>query len=102
MHPVQKELLEKYDSSELAIIEVNSDQQQHLDRVAEKMRTDGLTWDIITDGSDGPLTKKWRVSAHPTYFVIDQNQIIRRRATGYLGDRLTEWVEELIDGEPSQ
>ena len=101
MHSVQKELGKEFSQQQLAIIEVNSDEVKNIDRVVDKMRTEGFTWTVIADGPDGPIAKKWRISSHPTYFVIDQNQIIRRRASGYLGDRLSQWVAELTAAESS-
>ena len=96
MHPVQKEILEKFPPEKVVIIEINSDQPDSLEKVRKRIETDGLDWIVVTDGSEGPVSEQWHVTAWPTYFVVDSHGRIRRRATGNVGQQLITWVEELL------
>ena len=96
MHPVQKEILEKFPPEKVVIIEINSDQPDSLEKVRKRIETDGLDWIVVTDGSEGPVSEQWHVTAWPTYFVVDSHGQIRRRATGNVGRQLVKWVEELL------
>ena len=96
MHPVQKELLRKYSRDQVVLIEVNSDSEKSLDKVRRKISNDGLEWIVVTDGSDGPVSEAWQISAWPTYFVLDRDGKIRRRSTGTVGNQLIEWVDLLV------
>lgn len=95
MHPIQKEIVSKFSKDAVIVVEINSDQIKHLPKVREKIESDDLRWTIVSDGSDGPISKQWHIEAWPTYFVIDSNGLIRRRASGNVGRRLITWVEEL-------
>jgi len=96
MHPVQKELLDRYPADKLSVIEINSDKKKSLVDVREKIEKDGLNWVIVTDGSDGPISKQWHVSSWPTYYVLDATGRIRHRFTGNIGRKLIDVVDELI------
>jgi len=100
MHPVQKRLLHKLSPEGLAIVEINSDKKTDKEKVAEKMRTDDLRWHVVLDGSSGPISKKWHVGEWPTFYVLDREHRIRRKATGNIGEKLTDWVEGLIGATP--
>ena len=102
MHPVQKEILEKFPPEKLVVVEINSDQPASLEKVRKKIETDGLDWIVVTDGSEGPVSEQWHVTAWPTYFVVDAHGRIRRRATGNVGRQLITWVEELLPTSDSQ
>ncbi|MES2791726.1 MAG: TlpA disulfide reductase family protein [Planctomycetota bacterium] len=95
MHPIQKEIVSKFSKDAVVVVEINSDQLKRLPKVRERIEADGLPWTVVSDGSDGPISKQWHVAAWPTYFVIDSDGRIRRRASGNVGRRLITWVEEL-------
>lgn len=96
MHPVQKEILAKFPRDKVVVVEMNSDPRESLEKVREKVASDGLPWIVVSDGNDGPAAKQWRVTSWPTYFVIDAEGRIRRRVSGNVGQRLHKWVEELV------
>ena len=102
MHPVQKEILEKFPPEKVVIVEINSDQPDSLEKVRKKIETDGLGWVVVTDGSEGPVSEQWHITAWPTYFIVDAAGRIRRRATGNVGRQLVTWVEELLPTSESQ
>ncbi|QDU06724.1 Thiol-disulfide oxidoreductase ResA [Gimesia aquarii] len=101
MHPIEKELLKKYPRENFNLIEINSDEQKNLKKVAEKTKNDGLTWKLIVDGSNGPISEAWNVTSWPTFYILDQKHQIRHRGVGNLGQDLTAWVDKLID-EPRE
>ncbi|MHC4399187.1 MAG: TlpA family protein disulfide reductase [Planctomycetota bacterium] len=100
MHPVQKKLLERFSPDDLAMVEINSDNKEDKEKVAEKVRTDGLGWHMVLDGPHGPISKEWHVSAWPTFYVLDRSHKIRRKAAGNIGEALIDWVDGLIAEGP--
>ena len=96
MHPIQKEIMSKFPKESVVIVEMNSDQPDSLEKVREKIESDGLGWIVVSDGSNGPISEQWRITTWPTYFVVDTEGRIRRRVSGNVGRRLTAWVEELV------
>ena len=96
MHPIQTEIVSKFPKESVVVVEMNSDQLNSLEKVREKIESDGLGWIVVSDGSDGPISAQWRITAWPTYFVVDTEGRIRRRVSGNVGRRLITWVEELV------
>lgn len=96
MHPIQKEIIATFPKDSVVVVEMNSDSLDSLQKVRGKIESDGLEWIVVTDGSDGPASKQWRIKAWPTYFVLDSEGRIRRRVSGNCGRRLITWVEELL------
>jgi thiol-disulfide isomerase/thioredoxin len=77
--PELKELTRKYPGDKLVLISVSADQdeKQWRDFVARKKMDWGQYWD-----RDGSLRKLMRVSAFPTYVIVDPEGIIRERMVG--------------------
>lgn len=96
MHPVQKELLKRFAADKLTVIEINSDKTKSLEAVRKKIEKDELEWIVVTDGPAGPLSKQWKVSAWPVYYVLDDHGRIRHRLSGNIGRKLIEVVEPLL------
>jgi thiol-disulfide isomerase/thioredoxin len=97
MHTIEKELLNKYKRQQLAIIEINSDKQEDLKNVSQKIETEGFRWQHVMDGPRGPISKSWHVNAWPTFYILDRKHQIRRRALGNIGQKLIEWVDQLVN-----
>jgi thiol-disulfide isomerase/thioredoxin len=97
MHAIEKQLLNKYTREELAIIEINSDGRDNLESVIQKMEKDGLHWEVVADGPDGPLSKSWHVTSWPTFYVLDRSHQIRRKVVGYIGRKLIDCADQLIN-----
>jgi len=95
MHPIQKEIISTF-PEETVVVEMNSDASDSLEKVRGKIKSDGLDWIVVADGSDGPIAEQWRISSWPTYFVVDSDGRIRRRVSGNCGRQLITWVEELL------
>ncbi len=96
MHPIQKEIISKFPSESVVVVEMNSDPIDSLEKVRSKIESDGLDWIVVSDGRKGPAADQWRVTSWPTYFVLDSDGRIRRRVSGNVGRRLITWVEELL------
>lgn len=96
MHPIQKEMISKFPKESVVVVEMNSDTLDSLETVRGKIESEGLGWIVVTDGSDGPAPKQWKIKSWPTYFVLDSEGRIRRRVSGNCGRQLITWVEELL------
>ncbi|RLS51424.1 MAG: TlpA family protein disulfide reductase [Planctomycetota bacterium] len=96
MHPIEKALIEKLPQSQFQFVEVNVDAPDDLTEVQKTMKEEGLAWDVVTDGPEGPLTVAWDVTAYPTFYVLDQQLRIRHHSTGFLGEKLGQWVEPIL------
>lgn len=96
MHPFEKALIEKLSKEQFAFVEINVDKPSGLVKVREKKQKDGLEWEVVTDGPEGPFTELWNVTAYPTFYILDQELRIRYRATGFLGEELEDRVETLV------
>jgi thiol-disulfide isomerase/thioredoxin len=102
MHRIEKELTEKYSGDRLAVIEINSDEPSRFENVRRKNKEDGLHWIVVADGPSGPLSQTWNVSEWPTFVVLDESHRIHRRETGYIGEKLKEWVDKCLKDPKSK
>jgi len=96
MHPVQKELLAKYSRDQVVIVEMNSDPKESSEKVKQRIEADGLKWIVVAEGSEHPISDEWKVSAWPTFVVVDAAGVVRRRVSGNLGRLLIDWVDRLV------
>jgi thiol-disulfide isomerase/thioredoxin len=100
MHPVEKELIKKYKREQVVIIEINSDKEEDLKNVFQKLEFEGLRWQHVVDGPSGPISKSWHVTAWPTFYILDREHHIRRRVLGNVGQKLIEYVDQIINETP--
>jgi hypothetical protein len=108
MLPHEKELVELYKDQPFALIGVNSDQPNDIDKApaADRFETcrlhvkklldeGGITWRNAIDlGTDGPWASKWNVSGWPTLYVLDPQGTIQYK--GHDGEKMTKAIEELL------
>lgn len=74
--PALKQLRADHQHQELAIVWVGVDRDRRdLDRIVQKHQ---IEWHVIAD-SDETLQKQWQVLSLPSYFVLDQEHVIRYR-----------------------
>lgn len=99
MHGIQKKLLESYPPERVTIVEVNSDKADDLASVRETVEQEGLRWTMLIDGRDRAIARDWHVTEWPTFYVLDERHQIRRKASGYVGEQLADWVKQLVDPE---
>ena len=91
MYALERSLVQDYDSSEFAIVGVNSDSTP--EKLRKVMADNDLTWPSFFDGSTrGPIATDWRVTGWPTVFVIDAEGVIRFRGSHGFEDLIAELV----------
>ncbi len=101
MHPIEKKLLNKYTREQVVIIEINSDKQEDIKDVLQRIETDGLRWKHVVDGPRGPISNSWHVTGWPTFYILDRKHQIRRRIVGNIGYKLIEWIDQLVKESPN-
>jgi RNA polymerase sigma factor (sigma-70 family) len=77
MYPIERDLVKKYTGRPFALLGVNSDENRA--KVKDLMRKGDVTWRAWWDGQQGPIARKWNVSAWPTVYVLDAQGVIRAR-----------------------
>jgi thiol-disulfide isomerase/thioredoxin len=100
MHPVEKELIKKYKREQVVVIEINSDKEEDLKNISQKIETDGLPWQHVIDGPRGPISKSWHITGWPTFYILDREHHIRRKALGNIGQKLIEYVDQIVNETP--
>ena len=93
MYPHERSLVKKYANQPFAIVGVNSDGKERLQKV---MKEGKVLWRSFWDGgaTGGPIARAWNVSGWPTIYVIDKDGIIRFR--NVRGDALDHAIETLM------
>lgn len=76
MYPSERSLVQRMQGKPFALLGINSDPKDRLQKVIEK---EGITWRSWWDGGStfGPVASKWNVHGWPTIYVLDQNGVIR-------------------------
>ena len=97
MYSIEKKLLKKYTREQIVIIEINSDKKEDIKDVLQRIETDGLRWKHVVDGPQGPISKSWRVTGWPTFYILDREHHIRRRVVGDVGKKLIECVDQIVN-----
>ena len=95
MYPHERSLVRQLADYPFAIVGVNSDRDR--EKIKAKIAEENISWQSFwngTEGTSGPISKKWNVSSWPTTFLIDAEGIIRHRRLR--GDRLNEAIETLL------
>src|SRR5436309_3069022 len=80
MYPHERSLVEKYQNRPFVILGVNSDDDR--DQLKQTIVKEKLTWRSFWDGcsTDGPIARRWNVTAWPTLYLIDHTGTIVRQA----------------------
>jgi hypothetical protein len=98
MIPVEQQLSKRLKDKPFAIVGVNSDMVEEKARSAVKEH--GVTWRSFRDSldKDRSISGDWQNIAFPTFYLIDQKGIIRKRWIGGLSsDDLSQAVDRLLD-----
>jgi hypothetical protein len=78
MYPHERSLVKRLEGKPFALIGVNSDRdRQELKDVLEKEQ---ITWRSFWNGpggTNGPISREWKVTGWPTIYVIDAQGVIR-------------------------
>jgi hypothetical protein len=98
MFPHERSLVKRLADAPFALLGVNSDKDKDLLR--EKNEKNQITWRSFWNGpqgTQGPISKEWRVRGWPTLYLIDHEGVIRRKWLGSPGERvLDECIDELV------
>ncbi len=93
MIPHERSLVEKFAGRPFAIVGVNSDVDRQ--RTLARQEAAGVSWRSFWDGGGkrGPIATAWNVRGWPTFFLIDQEGILRMGAPRW---QLEEKIEALV------
>ena len=93
MYPHERSLVKKYANQPFAIVGVNSDPKE---RVQKVMKEGTVLWRSFWDGgaTGGPIARAWNVSGWPTIYVIDHEGVIRYK--NVRGAELDKAIEVLM------
>ena len=95
MYPHERSLVKKLADKPFALIGVNSDSD--LEEIRGIVKEKNITWRSFWNGEDGtrgPISKKWNVSAWPTIYVLDGEGKIRYK--NVRGKKMDEALTELL------
>jgi len=97
MYPHERSLVNKLEGKPFALLGVNSDDNR--DALKDTMKEQRITWRSFWNGggTDGPISKEWRVRAWPTLVLIDAKGVIRQRWEGSPSTQVLDLaIEELL------
>jgi thiol-disulfide isomerase/thioredoxin len=95
--PHEKMLTNRLEGKPFAIVGVNSDTEQQEAQSAVKEHA--ITWRSFRDeiSHERAISVDWKVIGYPTFYLIDQKGIIRKRwIGGPTWDDLTEAIDRLL------
>ena len=94
MYPHERSLVKKMEGKPFALIGVNSDDDREALKAVLPM--EGITWRSFWNGggTNGPISRAWRVNGWPSIWVIDAHGVIRYRDVR--GDAMDRAVEQLV------
>ncbi len=90
--PHLKELVQLHQDDPFALIGINTGDDP--DAYREGLEKFGLTWISAYQGEESTISKLYRVTGYPTYFVLDREGVIR--ATGHSHEEMQKVVERLL------
>ncbi|MDA1179841.1 MAG: TlpA disulfide reductase family protein, partial [Planctomycetota bacterium] len=94
MYEHNRDLVTHYANRPFAILGVNADNQQILERLTNDAT---VTWRCWADGQGGPISEKWQVDSYPNLVLVDHRGIVRRRFRGSPGQQeLDQAIEQLV------
>ena len=82
MFPHERSLVKQLADQPFALIGVNSDKD--LEKLREVVKEKNISWRSFwngPEGTSGPISKAWNVSAWPTIYVLDSKGVIRFKGT---------------------
>jgi hypothetical protein len=95
MYPHERSLVKKLADKPFALLGVNSDRD--LDRLQTVIAEENITWRSFWNGPDGtrgPISRAWNVSAWPTIYVLDADGTIRYK--NVRGEKMDHALETLL------
>ncbi len=95
MYPHERSLVKRLADEPFALIGVNSDAE--LEELRPRLEEERITWRSFWNGSEGtqgPISKRWNVTGWPTIYVIDHEGRIRHKNVRY--EALDQAVDALL------
>ena len=95
MYPHERSLVKRLENEPFALIGVNSDKD--LQKLKPRLVEEQITWRSFWNGPEGtrgPISKAWNVSAWPTIYVLDAEGVIRFKSVR--GEAMDKAVDELL------
>ena len=95
MYPHERSLVKQLSEKPFALIGVNSDSD--LEEIQGIVKEKNITWRSFWNGPDGtrgPISTQWNVSAWPTIYVMDANGTIRYK--NVRGAKMDEAIKNLM------
>lgn len=96
--PHLAELVQLHQDDPFALIGINTGDDP--EEYREGLEKFGVTWISAYQGEESAISKLYRVTAFPTYFVLDREGVIR--ATGHSHEEMQKVVERLLADRESQ
>ena len=95
MCPRERALVKKLESRRFALVTIDADVDP--DKLRAAWKAEGNRWHCVWDGKwDGPINTAWNIREYPTIYVLDQEGLIRYKATHDPGKELDQVVETLV------
>ena len=96
MYPHERELVARWEGKPFALVSVNTDAD--VETLKKSIASGEITWQCWWDGTAGPITTRWGISAFPSIFVLDEAGMIRFKDVR--GDDLDKAVSSLLGEMP--
>jgi hypothetical protein len=81
MYPHERSLVKRLQDQPFVLLGVNTDDSR--EELQNAVKAEGLTWRSWWDGGmGGPISRKYRVDAYPTLFLIDHKGAQRQKWVG--------------------
>ncbi len=95
MYPHERSLVKRLEGKPFALLGINSDtDKEALKKVLEKEEITWRSWWNGSEGTGGPLSKKWNVHSWPTTYVLDAKGVIRYK--NVRGESMDKAVDALL------
>jgi thiol-disulfide isomerase/thioredoxin len=98
MIPHERDLIKRFEGKPFVIVGVNGDDDQQAAKDAAV--THGITWRSFQDKNERQkISFAWHVWGWPTFYLIDQKGIVRKRWVDVQPDELNRAIDQLIDAQ---
>ncbi len=98
MYPHERSLVKRLKDEPFALIGVNSDENK--EKLRPRMVEENISWRSFWNGPEGtfgPISTKWGITAWPTVYVLDHKGVIRFKPVyDGSGESVDEAVNQLL------
>ncbi len=93
-------MVERLADQPFTLLGVNADEMSR-SALKKRLAEAGVTWPQIMDGGKHEIAWRWNVLYYPRMFIIDQQGVIRVRASLLKPDEIERKVRELLAPSPA-